>query len=286
MIPAPVDYRRASSLDEALSMLQADGDAKLLAGGQSLIPLMKFRLAMPDRLIDIGRIAELRGISAANGGFRVGALTTYADVLEHQAICDTYPLLRDAISDIGDVQVRNLGTIGGALAHADPASVLPILAMALDGEVEIRSASGSRRVAADELVDGAFSTVLGADEIVTALHLPAPPAGAGMAWVELTQRASGYSLVGVAAVVGRASGSVNHARVAITGAADIFFRARGVEDALVGTDGGQADIEAAAAHALDGQSAATDIHADAEYRTAMAPVYVRRALERAIERAG
>jgi carbon-monoxide dehydrogenase medium subunit len=283
MIPAPVAYTRAQSLDEALSLLATDGDAKLLAGGQSLIPLMKFRLAMPDRLIDIGRIDELRGITAADGGYRIGALTTYAEVLEDDALCGAYQLLPEAINDIGDIQVRNRGTIGGALAHADPASDLPAVVLALDGEIEIRSREGTRRVPAADFFIGPFATDLGADEILTALHLPPLPAGAGTAWLEFSQPASGYSLVGVAAVVG---GSGGHVRVAVTGAAETPYRATAVEAALSGKASGEADLAAAAAHAAEGQTMAADIHADAEYRTALAETYVRRALERALKRAG
>jgi carbon-monoxide dehydrogenase medium subunit len=283
MIPAPVAYTRAESLDEALGLLATDGDAKLLAGGQSLIPLMKFRLAMPDRLIDIGRINELHGITAADGGYRIGALTTYAEVLEDDALCGAYPLLPEAINDIGDIQVRNRGTIGGALAHADPASDLPAVVLALDGEIEIRSREGTRRVPAADFFIGPFATDLGADEILTALHLPPLPAGAGTAWLEFSQPASGYSLVGVAAVVG---GSGGHVRVAVTGAAETPYRATAVEAALSGKASGEADLAAAAAHAAEGQTMAADIHADAEYRTALAETYVRRALERALKRAG
>jgi carbon-monoxide dehydrogenase medium subunit len=293
MIPAPVAYSRAGSMEEALSLLAEHGDsAKLLAGGQSLIPLMKFRLAMPERLIDIGRIGELRGISRGDdGGFRIGALTTYADVLEHEQLCDAYPLLREGINDIGDIQVRNRGTIGGALAHADPASDLPALAMALDGEVELRSRDGTRRAAVADFIRGPFDTDIGAGEILTALHLPRLARGAGTAWLEFSQPASGYSLVGVAAVVADVhgvigQGTVSHVRVAVTGAAETPYRATAIEDALTGTACNEADLAAAAAKATEGQTMASDIHADAEYRAALAEVYVRRALERALKRAG
>jgi aerobic carbon-monoxide dehydrogenase medium subunit len=291
MIPAPVAYTQAGSLDEALSLLAQDGDAKLLAGGQSLIPLMKFRLAMPERLIDIGRIGELQGITAADGGYRIGALTTYAEVLEDDALCRAYPILREAINDIGDIQVRNRGTIGGALAHNDPASDMPAVVLALDGEIEIRSREGTRKVAAADFFIGPFTTDLGPDEILTALQLPRLPAGAGTAWLEFSQPASGYSLVGVAAVVGDVhgvlgEGTVDHVRVAVTGAAEAPYRATAVEEALSGTKCSDADLRSAATHATDGQTMASDIHADAEYRTALAQTYVRRALERALKRAG
>jgi len=288
MIPAPVAYSRAGTLDEALAMLAEHGEtAKLLAGGQSLIPLLKFRLAAPEQLIDIGRIDELRGISASDGGFRIGALTTYRGLLDHDALCAAYPVLREVVEDIGDIQVRNLGTVGGSLAHADPASDLPALVMALDGEAEIRSSDGSRRVPVADFITGPFTTDLGANEILAALHLPALPRGAGMGWAALTQPASGYSLVGVAAVVGDKQGDAfNHVRVAVTGATESQFRATGVEDALTGTACTDVNLRAAAAHATNGQELANDIHADAAYRGQMAQVLVRRALERALKRAG
>lgn len=291
MIPAPVAYTRAGSLDEALGLLAQDGDAKLLAGGQSLIPLMKFRLAAPERLIDIGRIGELRGIRASDGGFRIGALTTYAEALEHDGLCAAYPLMREVLNDIGDLQVRNKGTIGGALAHADPASDMPALAMALNGEVEIRSRDGTRRVPVTDFTLGAFTTDLAPGEILIALHLPPLPRGAGTAWAALSQAASGYSLVGVAAVVGDVhgvigQGTVSHVSVAITGVGEAPYRATAVERALIGTACNETDLDAAAAHATDGQTVASDIHADAEYRTELTRIYTRRALSKALERAG
>ena len=292
MIPAPVAYSRATNLDEALAMLSEHGEAaKLLAGGQSLIPLMKFRLTAPERLIDIGRVDELRGIEAADRGFRIGALTTYREVLEHAALCAAYPMLREVVHEVGDVQVRNRGTIGGALALADPAADLPAAVMALDGELEIRSRGGSRRVAVAEFITGPYATQLEATEIVTALILPPLPRSAGTAWVAMTQPASGYSLVGVAAVVGDVhgvlgQGTVEHVRVAVTGAAEAPYRATAVEDALTGTPCNDADLHAAAAHATDGQTLASDIHAGAEFRASLAQTYVRRALTKALQRAG
>jgi aerobic carbon-monoxide dehydrogenase medium subunit len=292
MIPAPVAYSRAHSLDEALALLAEHGEsARLLAGGQSLIPLMKFRLAAPERLIDIGRIAELRGIASSAEGVRIGALTTYADILEDRTLCERYPIICETIHDIGDVQVRNRGTIGGALAHADPASNLPALAMALDGEVEIRSAGGTRRMPVADFISGPFATDLAPGEILTALHVPPLPRGAGTAFVEMSQPASGYSLVGVAAIVGdvhgvMGQGTVNHVRVAVTGAAETPYRATAVEDVLTGTACNQADLHAAASHATDGQTLASDIHADAEYRRTIARIYAQRALAKALHRAG
>lgn len=291
MIPAAFDYVRASSLDEAISLLGASGDAKVLAGGQSLIPLLKFRLAQPGTLVDIGGLRELAGISRDGDGWRIGALTTYRELLDHGELCAAYPLLVDAVNDIGDTQVRNRGTVGGAIAHADPALDFPAVALALDAEVLIRGAGGERSTPLDGFFDGAFTTGLAEGELVVGIRLPDLPVGAGTGWSALSQAASGYSMAGVAAVVADTHGVmgkavIDHVRVAVTGVGDVPYRAMAVEEALAGTDCNRADIAAAASHADEGQTVASDIHADAEYRTALMAVQVRRALERAKARTG
>ena len=288
MIPAAFDYARPASLDEALALLaRGDGSAKILAGGQSLLPLMRLRLASPAKLIDIGRIAELRTIRDLGGGSTgIGALVTYRQVLDSDLVTRNHPILATAIPMIGDVQVRNRGTLAGSVAHADPASDLPAILLALDASLVIRSGAGERVVGIDGFFQGAFSTDLAEDEILTEIRLPATPAGAGMAYRAIEQPASGYSMVGVAAVVGRSGGTVNHARIGITGASDHAFRAAAAEAALVGSDGGQAAIAAAAAHATDGQAISSDFNANAEYRSAMAEVHTRRAVEAALAAAG
>ncbi len=274
MIPAAFDYVRPASVDEAIELVARPG-AKFLAGGQSLLPLMKLRLARPEKLVDIGRLAELRGVRpTGDGGFAVGALTTYAELLA--SALTELALLADALPRIGDVQVRNRGTIGGAVAHADPASDLPACLLALDAQVVARSAGGERVIPIDEFLIGAFATALRDDEILTEIRLPAPREDAGSAYASLEQRASGYALVGAAAVV-FASGE---ARVGITGVADVAYRARRVEAAF--SEG----PAAAAEHAVDGVTVNGDIHADADYRGAMAKVYTRRALEAALARLG
>ena len=285
MIPAAFDYVRATSLAEALDLLSGNGGAKVLAGGQSIIPLMKLRLARPEKLVDIGRIAELRGVRRLDDGrLAVGALTTYAELLESPV--RDYGLMGDAIPSIGDVQVRNLGTIGGAIAHADPASDLPACLLALDAEVVARSSAGERVISVAEFLEGAFTTSLRADEILTEIRLPAPRDDAGSAYRSLEQKASGYAVVGVAAVVvrGTAGGAIGSARVAITGVGDVAYRATAVEDALTGSVGGPQALALAAGHATDGVTVNGDIHADPEYRTEMARVYTRRALEAALAR--
>ena len=284
MIPAAFEYSRPASLDEALVLLaRGAGSAKVLAGGQSLLPLMRLRLASPARLIDIGRIAELRAIRDLGGGATaIGALATYRDVLDSTLATGNHPILATAIPMIGDVQVRNRGTLAGSIAHADPASDLPAILLALDATLVIRSGNGERIVPVDGFFQGAFATDLAEDEILTEIRLPATPAGAGMAYRAIEQPASGYSMVGVAAVIGRAGGAINHARVAITGVGDVAYRATAVETALLGSDGGSGAIGAAAAHASEGQAVGSDFNANAEYRAAMAEVHTRRAIEAAL----
>ena len=281
MIPAAFSYQRPATIAEALRIIGSDPGAKLLAGGQSLLPLLKLRLASAGTLVDIGRLPELKGIRwLDDGGLEIGALTTYAEVLESTAL----QIAIEAISDIGDVQVRNRGTVGGAIAHADPASDLPALGLALDYSVVLRSRRGERVVPLDGFFKGAFETDIEPDELVVALRRGPLPAGVGGAYLKLAQPASGYSIVGVAAVVAKSGGTVNHVRVALTGVGDVAYRAKAVEAALAGSDGSSESLAAAAAHAIDGVDVSSDIHADRAYRSAMAVVYTRRALESAFAR--
>jgi carbon-monoxide dehydrogenase medium subunit len=285
VIPAAFDYQRAGTLDEALGLIGASG-TKVIAGGMSLLPLMKLRLANPEKLVDIGRLKELKGVRKLDDGrLAVGAMTTYAELAESPA--RHYGLLRDALPDIGDVQVRNRGTVGGAVAHCDPASDLPAVLLALDAEIVARSKRGERVLPADGFFLGAFTTELADDELITEIRLPGPRDDAGSAFRSLSQRASGYSIVGVAVVVIFERGdAITKAGIALTGVGEAPYRARDVEAALIGTDGGAAAIASAAAHATDGVTVNGDIHADAAYRTAMAEVYTRRAIEAAVGRLG
>ena len=286
MIPAAFGYTRAGSVDEALRILASDDGAKVIAGGQSLLPLMKLRLAHPGTLVDIGRLGERRGVrTLADGRLAVGALTTYADLMDSPA--RHYGVLQDMLPTIGDVQVRNRGTVGGAIAHADPASDLPAALLALDAELVLRSADGSRTVKADGFFEGAFATVLRQGELLTEIILPAPLDNAGSAYASLEQPASGYAMVGVAAVVilGQ-DGRIAWAGIGVTGVHEHAYRAPEVESALVGSDGSAAAIAAAAAHATDEVEVNADIHAGREYRAAMAVVYARRAIEAALARVG
>jgi aerobic carbon-monoxide dehydrogenase medium subunit len=285
MIPAAFEYTRPTSLDEALRIVAANPDVKVLAGGQSLLPLLKLRLASASTLVDIGRLPELRGIRpTSDGGLAIGALTTYRE-LQESAAAMMYGCIAGAVPDIADVQVRNRGTIGGSVAHADPASDMPAALLALGATFVVRSSSGERRIAATSFFKGAFETALAEGEILTAIELPGvPPAPlrVGSAYRKLEQPASGFSIVGVAAVVGRSGDGISLAQIGITGVGDVAYRASAVEAALVGSDGSPSAIAAAAAHATDGQTVASDIHADRDYRTHMAVIYVRRAIEAAI----
>ena len=286
MIPAAFEYARATSLDEAVDALgRAGGTTKVIAGGQSLLPLMKLRLAQPARLLDIGRLGELRGIrTLADGRVAIGALTTYAELLDSPV--RAYGLLADALPSIGDVQVRNRGTIGGAIAHADPASDLPACLLALDAELVARSTRGERTLPIATFFEGPFTTALADDELLTEIRLPGPRDDAGSAYVSIEQPASGYALVGVAAVIARQGpgAPLSLVQIGITGVGPVAYRARGVEAALVGSDGSARAIADAASHAVDGVVVNADIHADREYRSEMAKVFTRRALEAAAAR--
>ncbi len=276
MIPAAFDYTRATSLDEALELIAgADPSIRVLAGGQSLIPLMKLRLARPQRLIDVGRLAELRGVrDLPGGGLSIGALTTWATLLDDARI-RSHGALADAIAVIGDVQVRNLGTIGGSLAHADPASDIAAPALALEVELIARSASrGERSIAAAEFFAGPFATVLEPDEMLIEIRIPALAPSIASAYRALPQPASGYPIAGVAVALG--DGCV----IGVTGVGEQPYRPLEVERAvLAGTP-----FDEAIRSITTGQRVASDIHADREYRAAMAIVMARRAADAASAR--
>ena len=280
MIPAPFEYARPASLEEALEMVAGgDPSIRVLAGGQSLIPLMKLRLARPQRLVDVGRLETLRGVRELDGGgLGIGPLTTWAALLEDGRVT-SFGALADALPAIGDVQVRNRGTIGGSLAHADPASDIAAPALALGFELAVRSATrGERVVPIDELFAGPFMTTLAPDEILVEVRVPAAAAGTASAYRALPQPASGYPIAGVAVVIGGASGP----RVAVTGVGEQPYRAASVEQAL--RDG--ASMQDAVATITAGQRVNADIHADREYRAAMAIVMARRAHAAALARLG
>ena len=281
-------YYRAGSLAEASQLLQQHPGAKLLAGGHSLIPLLKLRLATPAALIDIGRLDELKGIRVAGGRVRIGALTTHAELAASSELAERCPALAEAAGMIGDPAVRNRGTIGGNVAHADPASDLPTVLCALDATIAVTVDDSERSIPAADFFEGMMETALGEHDILTAIEVPSAPAGQGQAYVKFSHPASRYAVVGVAASVSVAGGSIGSVAVALGGLVPVTTRAAAVEQALAG-QAPSADVIAAAAAAVSadlGDNLIGDIYASAEYRRAMAPVCVKRALRAAVERAG
>ncbi len=286
MFPAPFDYYAPTTLQEALQLLAQYGEsAKVLAGGQSLVPLMKLRLSMPAVIIDLNRIAELRYIREEGDVIAIGAMTHY-DVEASALLRQRCPLLPECARHIGDVQVRNRGTIGGSLAHADPAADYPAAVLACDAEIKVVNTGGNERTikAADFFVD-LFTTALHPDELIVEIRVPAFAPKTGSAYLKMEQLASGFALCGVAAIVTLDGGVIQEVRVGITGVAPKAYRATAVEDALKGKGPDFATIEQAAQRAADNITPLQDIHADADYRTHLAKVLTKRALIKAIERA-
>jgi carbon-monoxide dehydrogenase medium subunit len=280
MYPANFAYKRPSTVDEAIALLAKHGDeAKLLAGGHSLIPAMKLRLAQPKVVVDIGRIANLSYIRDAGASIAIGAMTTHQEIEASTLLRDRSPLLADVAAHIGDVQVRNKGTIGGSLAHADPAADYPAAILALDAEIDLVSPRGTRTVKAGAFFVDLLQTAIAPDEILVEIRVPAT--AKTVAYVKTEQKASGFALAGVAVVIG--AGGV---RVGVTGIAAKAYRATAVEQALAGqTAPTVAAIALAASHAADGVEALGDIHASREFRAQLAQVNTKRAIEQALARA-
>lgn len=287
MYPPSFGYFAPRSLDEALGLLDEHGDeAKLLAGGHSLIPAMKLRLTGPERLIDLGRISELRGIRVDGALLKIGALTTHSDVASNAQVKERVPGLADAASVIGDLQVRNRGTIGGSVAHADPAADLPVILTALDASFTLMASSAQRTVSAEEFFVDFFTTALEPNEILREVLVPLHASANGTAYAKLPHPASGYVVVSAAAVLAvDASGACSSARVVIGGVAGIPHRAAASEKVLEGQSLSAATIHDAAARAAEGTQPHSDGFADEEYKRHMVTVYARRALEKAAERA-
>ncbi len=288
MYATTFDYHRAATLRDAQQLLQQHPGAKLLAGGHSLLPLLKLRLAAPSALVDIGRIAELRGIVREGSVIRIGALTTHAELAASAELKKSAAALAEAAATVGDPAVRNRGTIGGNVAHADPASDLPAVLVALDAGFIALGPNGERTIAADDFFTGLMSTALNDHEILVGVRVPAAAASQGSAYVKFSHPASRYAVIGVAAHVTVANGNCTGARIALGGLLPHARRAASVEQGLVGTSADAATIAtAAAAVATDLAGDVTgDIYASAEYRAAVAPVYVRRAVAAAVARAG
>lgn len=284
MIPASFDYVRAESLKDALKALSFGDGSKAIAGGHSLLPIMKFRLSQPPRLVDISRLEELKGIEEKGRGVRIGAGTTYRELLDSELLHQRFPLLTEATETIGDLQVRNRGTIGGSLAHADPVSDMPAVILALDATFNLRSKKGKRSVKAREFFQGAFTTALAEDELLTEIILPPLPAGAGSCYLSHDHPASGYAIAAAATIVARKRKAVSYAVAALTGVGDMAYLVKSVEG-LIGTEGDDTSVAQAAAGATADIEVNGDLYAPAEYRRNLATVITRRALEIALERA-
>ena len=288
MFAADFEYYRAGSVAEACQLLAAHPGAKLLAGGHSLIPLLKLRLAAPTAVVDIGRIGGLRGISNGSGVLRIGALTTHAEIAAAEDVKAHAAALAEAASQIGDPAVRNRGTIGGNVAHADPASDLPTVLTALGARFTVSSPDGERSIGAADFFQGMMATALGDQDILTAIHVPASGAGTGTAYVKFSHPASRYAVIGAAAAVTADGGTCTGASVVVGGVTPVPARCAAVEQALAGQALSADAIAAAAAAAGSdlGDNLLGDVFASADYRRAVTPVYVQRAITAAAERAG
>lgn len=287
MFASPFAYHRATSLADAQRLLAANPGAKLLAGGHSLLPLLKLRLASPDALVDIGRVAELKGVAEAGGGLRIGALTTHAEIAASEIVGRRCPVVAETAARIGDPAVRNRGTIGGSVAHADPGADLPTVLVALGAEVEVAGTGGTRTVPAEAFFVGLMTTALEQDEIVTAVLVPAAAAGQRAAYVKFAHPASRYAVIGVAAAVTVDGGMISSGRVAVGGLVAQPTRLGAVEAALAGQPGTPATVDRAAAHtaAALGDAVIGDLFASGEYRRGVAGAYVAQAIAAALARA-
>ncbi|HIF27934.1 MAG TPA: xanthine dehydrogenase family protein subunit M [Candidatus Marinimicrobia bacterium] len=281
MHPANFDYHRASSIDEAESLWKENSDASFLAGGHSLIPAMKLRLSDPGTLVDISGIDDLKGISRDGDTIRIGALTTHREVGSSDVVKDGCSALSEAAGMIGDPQVRNRGTIGGNVAHADPASDYPGILMALGATI----VTSSRSIVVDDFFTGLFETALNDGEVITEIQVPAIGAGSGAAYTKFFNPSSRYAVVGVGALVSKSNGSCLSCRIGVTGAADHAFRASVAEETLQGSDLGDDAVAASAAKVADGQEMLSDLSASANYRTHLCGVMAKRAIVEAASRA-
>ena len=288
MIAQKFEYIVPTSLGDAVNLLQKHaGHAKILAGGHSLIPMMKLRLAAPELLIDIGRIPELTYVKEESGKIRIGALTTHHMIQSSDVIKRRLTALADAAGLIGDIQVRNKGTIGGSIAHADPAADYPAAILAFEATIVTLGPNGERRIPASKFFVDMMTTALEQNEIVREIQIPVKAGKTGSAYLKMAQKASGFAICGAAAVVELdAAGVLSDVAIGITGVGSYAFRASKTEAALRNQKPSADIIKAACGNAGDGVIALEDIHASADYRLDLARIYARRAVEAAIERAG
>jgi carbon-monoxide dehydrogenase medium subunit len=280
VFPGEFEYYRATSVEDAIKLLGEHPDSKIIAGGHSLLPAMKLRLAVPSALVDIGRIESLRGVSA-NGGVTIGALTTYQELEDSEDLRNRLPIIAETANVVGDPQVRARGTLGGSLAHSDPAADFTAVILALGGSVKAVGPSGERTISADELFVDLLTTSLAENEVITQIQIPSASGEIGMAYEKHAHPASGYAVVGVAAVLGNSNGTCQSARIAVTGATSKATRATAAEQAIIGQPLNADSIANAASVAADGLEINGEIYASAEYRTHLVRVYTKRALTRA-----
>ena len=274
MIPVAFDYQKAATIDEAITAL-SNGDGKILAGGHSLLPAMKLRLNQPSKLVDIAGIAALKGIKEEDGEIVIGAATTHADISKNSLIKNKLSFFAEGASMIGDVQVRNYGTIGGSLAHADPAADWTALVLASDAGIEVQGNNGKRRIKATDFFTGLFSTALNEGEIITTVRIPVPEDGTKTVYLKFPQPASRFALVGCA-VFRLPDGKTN---IAFTGVSSTPFRDMAAENIVSGKTLDEATINAAADAAAEGVEILSDHYASEEYRKHLAKVYLKRALK-------
>ena len=279
MIPSKFDYVRPKSVDEAVAALTAGGeDSKVITGGQSMLPLLRLRLAAPSILVDCARIDEMKGVKDNGDSVTIGAATTHWDVLHNDIVKTHVKLLADATATVADPQVRHRGTFGGALAHGDPAGDLPAVVLALDATMEIAGAKGRRQVAAKDFFVDYFTTAVGPDEILVSITIPKLGKGWGTCYEKFNRTASGWAVVGVAAAVKVEGGKITDARIGLTNCAAVPVRASSVESALKGASISAAEIEAASQSAAEGTRATSDLAANKEYREHLMRVVTARAV--------
>jgi aerobic carbon-monoxide dehydrogenase medium subunit len=282
MISQKFEYAAPDSLKSVLQLL--DAGAKPLAGGMSLIPMMKLRLAAPENLVDLGRVKELSYIRESGNAVHIGAMTTHYEVETSPVLLRKCPLLAETAVEIGDLQVRNRGTIGGSVAHADPSADYPAALQALEAKFVLVGAHKERTVPAREFFVDAFTTTLEPGEIVREVIVPAEEAGTGTDYEKVVQPASGFAIVGVAVRVRRSAGRISFARIGVTGLSNHSYRAMAAENALTGKSGSTEEVQSAAALVAQGADANSDLHASAEYRRHLARVYAARAIAAALSR--
>ncbi len=286
MIPNNFEYFAPTTIDEALRLLDQFGDeGKILSGGQSLIPVLKLRLAAPKAVIDLGRIKQLKQIKADGRTITIGANATHAEIANHAGLRQNCPLLCETAAQIGDQQIRNRGTLGGSLTHADPAADWPAAILALEAEIIARSSGGERAIKASEFFVEIMTTAVQPNEIVTEIRLPKPSQPNASVYLKVAQSASGFAVVGVAAQLKINNGKCEDVSIGITGLAPMAFRAKSAEDALRGRALDEATVDAAAGFAdADASDAMEDIHASADYRRHLTRVYAKRAVRLAMAR--